>query len=369
MISKNVLLIVPGDGKQRSRKILLPSLIRTLIPLGIMGLTLLFGVIFTDNMYQRQCIRQQQPQVAYVSEIEKQLVDKEGEISELKGQLENINDTIDTITDLQNKIVSMLDDEGVTVATLSPAQQQISASTPEADNTPNTEATDGGDTSTDRPSTNSASTENISDDNPPADNKSSTDTAPAREYTPADINKAITSDKIHSLDEAYEQAQIYLSTMESYYDDVLTAYEEKQRHIPSILPVHGTISSSFGNRNDPFISEITEFHNGIDLMVPTGTTVKAPADGVVLSAAYEGGWGNRIRIDHGYGIVTFYAHLSQMNVHAGQKIKCGDNIGASGNTGRSTGSHLHYGATVNNRPVDPLLFLTPTDMTISGNRT
>jgi murein DD-endopeptidase MepM/ murein hydrolase activator NlpD len=110
---------------------------------------------------------------------------------------------------------------------------------------------------------------------------------------------------------------------------------------PSIWPVRGYLSSNFGNRIDPF-TRGRDFHPGIDISTPSGTSVQAPADGIVVSAGVKGAYGNAIIIDHGFGLLTRYGHLSGYNVRPGQRVRRGDVIGFVGSTGRSTSPHLHY---------------------------
>lgn len=125
---------------------------------------------------------------------------------------------------------------------------------------------------------------------------------------------------------------------------------------PSIWPAHGWLSSSMGNRNDPFAGG-PDFHPGLDISADRGAPVYATADGSVQQAAYSGGYGNLIVIDHGYGLETRYGHLSAFKVKPGERIKRGDTIGLVGTTGRSTGAHLHYEVRVNGRLLNPLQLL------------
>lgn len=125
---------------------------------------------------------------------------------------------------------------------------------------------------------------------------------------------------------------------------------------PSIWPVRGYLSTSFGNRLDPFTGQ-WDFHSGIDISTPVGTRVAAPADGVVVSTGAKGGYGNAVTINHGYGIVTQYGHLDRYNVRPGQRVKRGDVIGFVGNTGRSTGPHLHYEVWVRDQTQNPIHFI------------
>ncbi len=125
------------------------------------------------------------------------------------------------------------------------------------------------------------------------------------------------------------------------------------RFTPSISPVtKGYLTSPFGTRPDPWTGEIRP-HHGQDFGVLTGTPVFATADGVVKARNGRTGYGKTIIIDHGYGIKTFYAHLNKYMIRPGDKVKRGQLIAYSGNTGRSTGPHLHYEVRINNVPVNP----------------
>ncbi|MBV8722831.1 MAG: peptidoglycan DD-metalloendopeptidase family protein [Candidatus Eremiobacteraeota bacterium] len=117
-------------------------------------------------------------------------------------------------------------------------------------------------------------------------------------------------------------------------------------------PVTGTITSPFGWRSNPFGGS-PEFHQGLDIAAPTGTTVAAAAGGTVIMAQWYGGYGNYILIDHGGGYSTGYGHLSAIYVSSGQTVTRGQAIGAVGSTGQSTGPHLHFEVRINGKPVDP----------------
>jgi murein DD-endopeptidase MepM/ murein hydrolase activator NlpD len=125
---------------------------------------------------------------------------------------------------------------------------------------------------------------------------------------------------------------------------------------PSVWPVRGYLSATFGKRLDPFTGR-PDFHPGIDISTPIGTRIVAPADGIVLSTAHSGGYGNAIIIDHGYGVVSRYGHLDSYNVRPGQRVRRGDVIGFVGNTGRSTGPHLHYEVWVRDQAQNPIHFI------------
>ena len=126
---------------------------------------------------------------------------------------------------------------------------------------------------------------------------------------------------------------------------------------PSIWPVKGPVSSRFGPRISPFTGK-RAFHAGLDISGPRGKTVRAPAKGKVVEAAYDWKIGNFIRINHRYGVETIYGHLSKLLVRDGQEVKRGDVLGLIGSTGRySTGPHLHYQIAVNDKVVDPLQYI------------
>ena len=146
--------------------------------------------------------------------------------------------------------------------------------------------------------------------------------------------------------------------------DTLTALESqlmerriKTSLLPTIVPIEASrIGSVFGRRIDPIVG-VTAMHEGFDFVADPGTRVIASAGGVVQTAEFHPQYGNLIEIDHGNEFTSRYAHLSKINVKLGQIIKRGQEIGASGNTGRSTGPHLHFEVRFKNMPQDPARFL------------
>jgi len=127
---------------------------------------------------------------------------------------------------------------------------------------------------------------------------------------------------------------------------------------PVGTPIAGgiDISSRYGLRSNPF-GRGHEFHNGIDFVVDRGTPVLATGPGIVEAAGYDGPNGNRIAIDHGFGYRSVYAHLSSLNVKPGEEVARGQVIGLSGNTGRSSGPHLHYTLYYRGQTVDPARYV------------
>jgi murein DD-endopeptidase MepM/ murein hydrolase activator NlpD len=128
---------------------------------------------------------------------------------------------------------------------------------------------------------------------------------------------------------------------------------------PAIWPVDGRLMSSYGLRNDPFSGE-GAYHTGVDITAPTGTPVKATADGVVTKAEWSNGYGKLVVVSHSNGMQSWYGHLSKFDVIAGQEIRQGEILGRVGSTGRVTAPHLHYEVRVGGAPVNPYRFLTQT---------
>jgi murein DD-endopeptidase MepM/ murein hydrolase activator NlpD len=142
-------------------------------------------------------------------------------------------------------------------------------------------------------------------------------------------------------------------------DTVESKLEERVRWIsstPAIAPVKGILTSGFGYRSDPMTHE-QGIHQGVDIAAPAGQPVHASADGIVLRAGEVTGLGRAVYLAHGYGLVTRYGHMSRVDVHPGQRLKRGDVVGLVGNTGRSTGYHLHYEVRLDGAPVNPLGYI------------
>jgi murein DD-endopeptidase MepM/ murein hydrolase activator NlpD len=144
------------------------------------------------------------------------------------------------------------------------------------------------------------------------------------------------------------------------YQRLLTTVERRQdslRYLPVLKPVHDAyLSSGFGNRRHP-IHRRMHFHRGIDLATNRGTPIIAPADGYVVSAGQNGGYGLFIAINHVYGFETYYGHLNKIYVRKGQFVKRGDKIGEVGSTGLATSSHLHYEVHYKGKALDPRKFI------------
>ncbi len=175
---------------------------------------------------------------------------------------------------------------------------------------------------------------------------------PGLDLDPGDRSHSVGEDLELMLRQAKIQRQGYLAML-----DTLNARALVRQKIPSIRPTDtGWISSRFGFRQDPFTDKQT-FHRGLDFSVPIGTPVRVTGDGVVSAVQQQRGFGRVIKVNHGNGVVTVYAHLDQPLVKKGDRVSRGDVIGRSGNTGRSSAPHLHYEIRIGGRPVNPLSYI------------
>lgn len=157
------------------------------------------------------------------------------------------------------------------------------------------------------------------------------------------------------IDKAIQDTQLQEQSMTDLWQ-LLSERQSLLSATPSIKPSQGWISSLFGYRPNPFTGR-TVLHAGIDIASNIGSPIIAPADGVVVLAGYDEGYGKIIEVDHGYGVTTRFAHCSQIFVKVGQKINRFDVIASVGNTGRSTGAHLHYEVRVGGMPRNPMLYI------------
>jgi murein DD-endopeptidase MepM/ murein hydrolase activator NlpD len=169
------------------------------------------------------------------------------------------------------------------------------------------------------------------------------------------LEKKLVRNMHHSLDAIENEILMQVSERTE-----LLSYLNKQKSLlaftPSIWPTRGWISSNFGYRISPFTNE-KEFHKGIDICSRKDATIICPADGIVSSIENDPGYGRIMSVNHGRGIVTKYAHLDKVLVKKGQAVKRGQEIALVGNTGRTTGPHLHYEIHLAGVPINPLHYI------------
>jgi murein DD-endopeptidase MepM/ murein hydrolase activator NlpD len=157
---------------------------------------------------------------------------------------------------------------------------------------------------------------------------------------------------LHGIDQTVDALTQKSTRLQAFFED----QQQLLAATPSIWPVRGYLSASFGNREDPFTGR-PDFHPGIDVSTPRGTPVVAPADGVVVFVGKKKGYGKALVVDHGFGVVTRYGHLDGWDVRPGQRVRRGDVIAFVGNTGRSTAPHLHYEVWVDDQLRNPIEFI------------
>ena len=166
----------------------------------------------------------------------------------------------------------------------------------------------------------------------------------------------ISAQMLATLEQAKTEIETRQVSLEQLHNDVA----EKLRYLaakPSIWPAYGDVTSSFGYRRNPY-GWGSEFHPGVDIAAPYGTAVYATGDGVVIEAGWDGGYGKKVTINHGYGFVTMYGHNSRLAVEVGDHVKKGQVVAYVGMTGRTTGPHVHYEVHVNGQLVNPRAYLT-----------
>jgi murein DD-endopeptidase MepM/ murein hydrolase activator NlpD len=141
--------------------------------------------------------------------------------------------------------------------------------------------------------------------------------------------------------------------------DTLERNVERMANLPSIMPTAGWLTSQFSKSRFHPILHTSRAHEGVDVVAPMGSPIVAPAAGRVIKAGREQGYGLMVKIDHGNGLVSVYAHAKRLVVSSGQRVVRGQTIATVGNSGLSTGPHLHYELWRNGKPVDPLTFVMP----------
>jgi murein DD-endopeptidase MepM/ murein hydrolase activator NlpD len=165
-------------------------------------------------------------------------------------------------------------------------------------------------------------------------------------------NPAALPGRISSLDTEAHRQEASLRELTEYFED----QKSMLASTPSIWPTQGWVTSDFGARLDPYSAD-RSMHQGLDISSPHGQPILTPSDGTVVFNGTEGGYGKVLVVDHGYGVKTRYGHLSETYVRLGERVARGQKIAAVGNTGRSTGPHLHYEVRVNGIPENPRKFI------------
>lgn len=189
----------------------------------------------------------------------------------------------------------------------------------------------------------------------PSEEEKSMGTGGTRDNTDLDAPNSLLS----ASDKLIDQLLHKIDQQRTSYTEIMSKYEQNQKLfacIPAIKPAIGAKTSGFGMRFHP-IFKVQRFHSGLDFVAPVGSPVYATGDAVVQHVTTDGGYGKLVVLDHGFGYKTIYAHLSEFKVKQGQRVKRGDVIALSGNTGVSDGPHVHYEVVKNGVKMNPENFL------------
>ena len=187
---------------------------------------------------------------------------------------------------------------------------------------------------------------------------------PSGTWLERDTLAALGADGQHALaarmdmDGLIRRANILVRSVNQAYDS-LSSHRAQLAAYPSIMPTRGWLTSAFMAERVHPIFHLARPHEGIDVTAQMGAEIEAPASGIVTDVKWEEGYGNMVTLDHGYGLVTRYAHCSKILVARGQRVKRGQKIALVGSTGLSTGPHLHYEVWVNGKPVNPIKYVLP----------
>lgn len=181
----------------------------------------------------------------------------------------------------------------------------------------------------------------------------------AAKHAAGKATKAAADDRVSSLRREARKLALAAEQRGLSLEELIQGLEDKHQRLassPAIWPTQGWLTSRFGTRISPFTGK-RQFHAGIDIAGSPGTDIIATAEGKVVFAGPKGPMGNAVVIDHGWGVRTFYGHASEVEVKKGDKVERGDVVAKLGNTGRSTGPHLHYTVQVNGKAVNPLDYI------------
>jgi murein DD-endopeptidase MepM/ murein hydrolase activator NlpD len=181
---------------------------------------------------------------------------------------------------------------------------------------------------------------------------------------PDDLDPAISVKQDHDrlmrqMHDHMDQVEQATTVQQNSFSTLLKSLKSKRNRLaatPSLRPTEGWISSNFGYRVSPFTGR-REFHKGLDIATRKGTPIIAPADGIVTFSGKKWLMGNMVTMDHGYGMLTRYGHIHELLKKKGDRVKRGEVIALVGNTGRSTGPHLHYEVRLNGVPVNPIKYI------------
>ena len=300
MSSKKITIIFLSDGARKTKQLKIPKIFILSLPLFILAAVILVAWVFSDY----QTVKTQIPRLAY---LQKENKHQKVQLANLSQKIDHINRKMIELNRFDHKLRVMVNLE-------------------------------------------------TSEDNPQFLGIGGSDpTVLNPDYTVEKAHKKLVRLMHHSLDNLNTEISVQIQNKAELYR-FLQEQKSMLACTPSIWPTKGWVSSDFGYRISPFTNE-REFHKGFDISARMNTVIIAPADGVVSTVGRSHGYGRMLHINHGYGLKTVYAHLAKSLVAKGKYVKRGQKIALLGNSGRTTGPHLHYEVHLNGVPVNPLRYI------------
>jgi murein DD-endopeptidase MepM/ murein hydrolase activator NlpD len=298
--SKKITIIFLSDGARKTKQLKIPKIFILSLPLFILAAVILVAWVFSDY----QTVKTQIPRLAY---LQKENKHQKVQLANLSQKIDHINRKMIELNRFDHKLRVMVNLE-------------------------------------------------TSEDNPQFLGIGGSDpTVLNPDYTVEKAHKKLVRLMHHSLDNLNTEISVQIQDKAELYR-FLQEQKSMLACTPSIWPTKGWVSSDFGYRISPFTNE-REFHKGFDISARMNTVIIAPADGVVSTVGRTHGYGRMLHINHGYGLKTVYAHLAKSLVAKGKYVKRGQKIALLGNSGRTTGPHLHYEVHLNGVPVNPLRYI------------
>jgi murein DD-endopeptidase MepM/ murein hydrolase activator NlpD len=298
--SKEITIIFLSDGARKTKQLKIPKIFILSLPLFILAAVILVAWVFSDY----QTVKTQIPRLAY---LQKENKHQKVQLANLSQKIDHINRKMIELNRFDHKLRVMVNLE-------------------------------------------------TSEDNPQFLGIGGSDpTVLNPDYTVEKAHKKLVRLMHHSLDNLNTEISVQIQDKAELYR-FLQEQKSMLACTPSIWPTKGWVSSDFGYRISPFTNE-REFHKGFDISARMNTVIIAPADGVVSTVGRSHGYGRMLHINHGYGLKTVYAHLAKSLVTKGKYVKRGQKIALLGNSGRTTGPHLHYEVHLNGVPVNPLRYI------------
>lgn len=324
---KLTLLVVPLDGARTKSWVVSYATLTGILAVSVMSLLLIIG-LFTANWMQARRLSDLTLELEKGSSenasLKAQIQAQEKQLNDLYLRIANMESHLVDMNDVSAQIYEVLEQLGVDTQSLPPLALVTTVMG--------------------------------------TDDAQGSNEATYEDSEKAEIDKSVSAQGGPILEQVYDAVNVLEEVLPaqitslSQVKEVLEEERYRMEHTPSIWPAEGWVSSGFGRRKDPFTGK-NAYHEGIDIANHKGTPVYATAAGKVTYAGYMSGYGNLVIIDHDFDIETRYGHLDKILVSRGEKVAKGQQIGTMGNTGRSTGPHVHYEVRVKKKPVSPFRYL------------